>query len=77
MICYSSRYTFNLLECEVNSSLIPFKIDRSNSTTNGYAIIIEDAGANVRANRQSPNISVYYTYGGSVNKIDITSTAVV
>lgn len=46
-------------------------------TTNGYAIIIEDAGANVRANRQSPNISVYYTYGGSVNKIDITSTAVV
>jgi hypothetical protein len=44
--------------------------------TKGYAILVEDAGASVRVGRQSPNISVYYTYGGSVNKIDVASTAV-
>lgn len=44
--------------------------------TKGYAILVEDAGAAVRVGRQSPNISVYYTYGGSINKIDVASTAV-
>lgn len=44
--------------------------------TNGYAVLVEDAGAAVRVGRQSPNISVYYTYGGSVNKIDVASTAI-
>ena len=44
--------------------------------TKGYAILVEDAGAAVRVGRQSPNISVYYTYGGSVNKIEVASTAV-
>lgn len=44
--------------------------------TKGYAILIEDAGAAVRVGRQSPNISVYYTYGGSINKIEVASTAV-
>lgn len=46
-------------------------------STDGYAILIEDAGASVRVGRQSPNISVYYTYGGSVNKIDVASTAII
>ena len=45
--------------------------------TNGYAVIIEDAGASVRVGRQSPNISVYYTYGGSINHIEVASTAIV
>lgn len=44
--------------------------------TNGYAVLIEDAGASVRVGRQSPNISVYYTYGGSINRIEVASTAV-
>lgn len=45
--------------------------------TKGYAILVEDAGATVRVGRNSPNISVYYTYGGSVNRIEVASTAVV
>ena len=44
--------------------------------TEGYAVIVEDAGAEVRVGRQSPNISVYYTYGGSINHIEVASTAV-
>lgn len=45
--------------------------------TVGYAILIEDAGASVRVGRQSPNISVYYTYAGSVHRVEVASTAVV
>lgn len=44
--------------------------------TEGYAVLVEDAGAAVRVGRQSPNISVYYTYGGSINHIEVASTAV-
>lgn len=44
--------------------------------TNGYAVLVEDAGAAVRVGRQSPNISVYYTYGGSINHIEVASTAI-
>jgi hypothetical protein len=44
--------------------------------TKGYAILVEDAGAAVRVGRQSPNISVYYTYGGSINHIEVASTAI-
>ena len=44
--------------------------------TQGYAIHVEDAGSAVRVGRNSPNISVYYTYGGSVNRIEVASTAV-
>lgn len=45
--------------------------------TQGYAILVEDAGASVRVGRNSPNISLYYTYGGSINKIDVASTVIV
>ena len=45
--------------------------------TKGYAILVEDAGATVRVGRNSPNISVYYTYGGSVHRIEVASTALV
>ena len=45
--------------------------------TKGYAILVEDAGAAVRVGRNSPNISVYYTYGGSVHRIEVASTALI
>lgn len=45
--------------------------------TKGYAILVEDAGAAVRVGRNSPNISVYYTYGGSVHRVEVASTALV
>ena len=44
--------------------------------TNGYAVLVEDAGASVRVGRQSPNITVYYTYGGSINHIEVASMAI-
>ena len=44
--------------------------------TDGYFLQVQDAGASVRATRQSPAISLWYTYGGSVNKIDIASTLI-
>lgn len=44
--------------------------------TQGYAVIIEDAGASARVGRQSPNITVYYTYGGSINHVEVASTAI-
>lgn len=45
-------------------------------STAGYAVLIEDAGASVRVGRNSPNVSLYYTYGGSINKVDVASTAI-
>ena len=44
--------------------------------TNGYFIQIDDPGASVRVNRESPTISLYYTYGGSVHRIELASTAI-
>lgn len=43
---------------------------------NGYVVQVSDAGAAVRVNRDSPNISIWYTYGGSVNKLNIPVTVV-
>lgn len=43
--------------------------------TNGYVVQVEDAGAHVRVERDSPNVSVWYTYGGSVHRIVVASTA--
>ena len=42
---------------------------------NGYFVQVEDPGAAVRAERESPIINVWYTYGGSVNKLVIPMTA--
>lgn len=44
--------------------------------TNGYYVQVSDPGATVRVNRGSPNVSIWYTYGGNVNKLEIASTAV-
>lgn len=42
--------------------------------TNGFVLVITDPGATIRVTRESPNISLYYAYGGSVNRISIAST---
>lgn len=44
---------------------------------NGYVLQINDATAAVRQARTSPSMSFWYTYGGSVHKINLPSTAVV
>lgn len=44
--------------------------------TNGYYLQITDPGAVVRANRESPVMGLWYTYGGSVHKVELPATAV-
>lgn len=44
--------------------------------TQGYYTQVLDPGAAVRAQRGSPVISIWYTYGGAVQKIDVASTAI-
>ena len=43
--------------------------------TEGYFYKVEDPGAVVRAERGTPIINLWYTYGGSVNKLNIPLTA--
>ena len=45
--------------------------------TDGYVIQVDDPAPAVRQKRESPEISLWYTYGGSVHRLDIASTAVV
>lgn len=52
-------------------------LDISNELmTQGYYIQVLDPGAAVRAQRGSPVISLWYTYGGAVQKIEVASTAI-
>lgn len=44
--------------------------------THGYYIQVLDPGASVRARRESPIVSIWYTYGGAVQKINVASTVV-
>ncbi|MDR3037881.1 MAG: DUF3383 domain-containing protein [Candidatus Adiutrix sp.] len=44
--------------------------------TQGYYVQVLDPGAAVRAQRGSPVISLWYTYGGAVQKIEVASTAI-
>lgn len=44
--------------------------------TQGYYIQVLDPGAAIRSQRGSPIISVWYTYGGAVQKILVASTAI-
>lgn len=39
--------------------------------TDGYYVQVDDPGANARANRESPTIGIWYTYGGAVHKLDV------
>ncbi len=45
--------------------------------TDGYVIQVNDPAPAVRQKRESPECSVWYTYGGSVHRLDIASTAVI
>ena len=42
--------------------------------TNGYVLVVSEPSPQIRVNRESPDVSLYYTYGGSVNKITVAST---
>lgn len=44
--------------------------------TQGYYIQVLDPGASVRARRGSPIVSLWYTYGGAVQRIEVASTAI-
>lgn len=46
----------------------------SNLENDGFYLQILDPGANVRTTRDTPIISLWYTYGGSINRLDIAST---
>lgn len=43
----------------------------------GYYIQVQDPGATARINRDSPTVNLWYTYGGSINKLVVASTALV
>ena len=43
----------------------------------GYYLQIVDATAQIRQQRESPACNFWYTYGGSVHKLNLPSTAVV
>lgn len=45
-------------------------------TAKGYAIVIKDAPASVRVERESPDITFYYMDGGAVQRIQIASIVV-
>lgn len=52
-------------------------LDISNELwTQGYYVQILDPGAAVRAQRGSPIVSLWYTYGGAVQRIEVASTAI-
>ncbi len=42
----------------------------------GYFIQIMDPGSPVRARRESPVVNLWYTYGGSVQRIEVASTVI-
>lgn len=48
----------------------------SELSTDGYFLQISDPGANIRARRETPDINFWYTYGGAVQRIEVTSTAI-
>lgn len=39
--------------------------------TKGYYLMVNDPGAAARVNRESPLLGLWYTYGGSVHKVDL------
>lgn len=44
--------------------------------SDGYFLQINDPGANIRAQRETPIINLWYTYGGAIQRIEVTSTAI-
>lgn len=51
--------------------------DKSDTiNTDGYYLKISDPGATARQNRESPVIGLWYTYGGSVHKLEVPVTEI-
>lgn len=48
----------------------------SELSTQGYYIQVLDPGASVRARRGTPVVSLWYTYGGAIQRIEVASTAI-
>ena len=46
----------------------------SNLETDGYYLQVVDGGPQVRTTRDTPQCSLWYAYGGSVNRIELAST---
>lgn len=44
--------------------------------TTGFYIQVLDPGPEIRAQRGSPIVSIWYTYGGAVQRIEVASTAI-
>ena len=44
--------------------------------TAGYYLLGADPGAQARVNRESPTLGLWYTYGGSVHRVNLPVTAV-
>lgn len=49
----------------------------SNLQTDGYYLQVSDAGPHVRTTRDTPNCSLWYTYGGSIHRIEFASTLLI
>lgn len=49
----------------------------SNLENEGFFLQVQDAGAAVRTTRDTPNVSLWYVYGGSINRLEIASTLLV
>ena len=45
--------------------------------TDGFFLKVSEPSPAIRVNRDSPECSLWYTYGGSIHRIDLASTAVV
>lgn len=48
----------------------------SELSSDGYYLQIADPGANIRAQRETPIINLWYTYGGAIQRIEVSSTAI-
>lgn len=68
----------NLSQTQINELTIEVGKDISTELySNGYYLQINDADADTRQARETPDCGLWYTYGGSVHAIQIPSTAVV
>lgn len=68
----------NLSQTQINELTIEAGEDISTEMySNGYYLQILDADADIRQARETPDCNFWYTYGGSVHKLVIPSTAVV
>lgn len=44
--------------------------------TKGYYLMVADPGPQARVNRDTPLLGLWYTYGGSVHKVDLPTTVI-